>query len=337
MPAMVKQISVDTALNLYECCKYLGIQKYINFCKEYIARHMQQICMSDFFLDLDKSTLKDLLKFEAFNATEIEMFNACVLWAKRNCIKLSVQNSQVTDLRKSLVFSKWVSSKKIKKTDLIFFIRLPFMHLDEFSEGPAKSGMFNKSEIKFLEDYISGANESDERDKFVSKFVSKERGLHNSHSISFSHELNFVKVSSSKTHHPNIFNSEFEFETTFNIMLEKFFFCGIFSPIQQANVSLFHDSSVIFEKKNMKFYDVHLKNMKPYQYIIFPIPQNIVAGKKHVLKLMVTTTHSGKHTKMIQPTEFEVKYMKPTFQDDVIIKFAIKKKSDFKIFQMFVY
>lgn len=80
---------------------FSGNQTLTEYCEEKIRRAANEAFASDAFRRCDKETLKHILKMN-LPCESIDVFNACIDWAKHACIQNGLDENQVINLRNQL-------------------------------------------------------------------------------------------------------------------------------------------------------------------------------------------------------------------------------------------
>ena len=101
-------------------------------CWEVIDAQAEEALNSDEFTDIDFSTLESLLLRETLNAQEVSVFNAACRWAEAECNRRDLQPTS--------------ENKRLVLGDALNHIRIPSMTLEDFANGPARSGLLTSKE-----------------------------------------------------------------------------------------------------------------------------------------------------------------------------------------------
>lgn len=123
------------------------------------------------FLQLDLKLIEMIVKRDTLKLREMDLFNACLDWAREVCKKQSGGTSSrgrlSARLRGSKIFactSAAVDSKddadNIRRVmePILREIRFPLMRLEDFAIGPFSSGIFSNDEVNEILNVILGKN-----------------------------------------------------------------------------------------------------------------------------------------------------------------------------------
>lgn len=131
-------ISLTTPMNV--CWIYLFAIMYdiaaLRFeCEQQISKNSKQIFQSDEFFRCNHKVLLRILKIDMLNCTEMDVFNACIEWARANCKQKNLDHEKTENLRAAL-------------GDAIYQIRFSSMHAKEFAAlHKSLSDFFTADEI----------------------------------------------------------------------------------------------------------------------------------------------------------------------------------------------
>ncbi|XP_067145122.1 BTB/POZ domain-containing protein 3-like [Centruroides vittatus] len=95
---------------------------------------------SDDFLTITPNSLKDIVQHDNLNISEIELFQAIMRWTWFQCERLSEQQQREMDEVTSH------STLRDLTDDLLPYVRFLAMSPEEFTNGPAKSGILTSDE-----------------------------------------------------------------------------------------------------------------------------------------------------------------------------------------------
>ena len=108
-----------------------------------IQRNAYLVFQSESFKNISTKSLQMILQLDELNATEIDVFKACVEWAKAECQRKNLGNT-AGNLRSVLELS-------------LPLIRFPTMSLDEFSQVVVGSGILSDTESLRLFKYLTSS------------------------------------------------------------------------------------------------------------------------------------------------------------------------------------
>ena len=111
-------------------------------CLQKIQQQTQEVFASESFIHSSNEVLKTVLQSDILNVTEIQVFNACIHWAKVKCRTQGIMES----------------SENIKTAldDLIYLIRFPTMTQDQFAHCDLPLEILGESEILMMFRYFDG-------------------------------------------------------------------------------------------------------------------------------------------------------------------------------------
>ncbi|XP_053970654.1 BTB/POZ domain-containing protein 1-like isoform X2 [Hylaeus anthracinus] len=109
-------------------------------CLDTIDRFTTEALNADGFTDIDIDTLKIVLERDTLRVTELKIFQAVLRWSEAEC---SRHQLPVTPENQRLVLGTAFS-----------LVRFPLMSKEEFTAGPAQSGLLNYSEVLSLFSYF---------------------------------------------------------------------------------------------------------------------------------------------------------------------------------------
>lgn len=89
-------------------------------CEQTISKDTKQIFCSDEFFWCNHAVLVRILKIDTLNCPEIDVFNACIEWARANCKQKNLDDRKSDNLRAAL-------------GDAIYQIRFASMHAKQFA------------------------------------------------------------------------------------------------------------------------------------------------------------------------------------------------------------
>lgn len=94
---------VKDACLVYRLALLHDIKDLIEQCIQYISENTMEVFKSDGFLvNCNRDMLVEILKLDSLNCKETVTFDACILWAKANCISKNVIAKNMENLRAEL-------------------------------------------------------------------------------------------------------------------------------------------------------------------------------------------------------------------------------------------
>lgn len=180
--------NVFTVLDQVHRLAVVALEKRI---VDLIQGQTAEILQSDTFVDIQRTYLQFLLSQPKLAATEMELLDGCVRWARAECKRNGVDDPQPFELQTVL-------------GDLIYMINIFTFSLQQFCEGPLQTCLFSGEEIKwFLSDLplAKPCNDSE----FVYKFTQCPRLDSGFHRIDFdSGGLGGYRYCHSYVHRPKV-------------------------------------------------------------------------------------------------------------------------------------
>lgn len=104
-----------------------------DLCLDAIDKHTINALQSEYFLDIDITTLKMVLSRDTLRVREDLLFTAVLKWTEAECIR---RNLEINCENKRLVLA-----------DALYLLRFPLMNIDEFASNAAQSGLLTDKEI----------------------------------------------------------------------------------------------------------------------------------------------------------------------------------------------
>lgn len=86
-------------------------------CAQFITDNTEAVINTKEFLDCDTDTLKGILQIDELSCKETTVFNACIKWAKTNCLSNGL-DSELSNLRSQLA-SCFHNSQYVLKLPLV--------------------------------------------------------------------------------------------------------------------------------------------------------------------------------------------------------------------------
>ena len=144
--------------------------------KNTIMKKTRDALKSDCFREISHSTLCAILEFDSFSVEEIDIFNACLDWAKTECDRQDLHMYTSTENMRNVLGGA------------LYLIRIPTIPSDDFENIVVKSGVLRQEEVDSIYEYHT-SNENDDDVKEVAKFSTVKRrtasAVHDSSPISF--------------------------------------------------------------------------------------------------------------------------------------------------------
>lgn len=149
---LLEMVGIDKLVWCYRLSVLYQISRLQQFCEEQISMHITKVFKSAEFLECDCKILELILKLDQLTCKEVEVFEACISWAraacKSNCIDLHSLAAGATHLREAL-------------GDAVFQIRFCTMSVEEFASlHKLYAGFFSTDESNEIIYGIGKVNDS---------------------------------------------------------------------------------------------------------------------------------------------------------------------------------
>ncbi|XP_012146642.1 BTB/POZ domain-containing protein 1 isoform X2 [Megachile rotundata] len=133
-------LTSDNAFLLLTQARLFDEPQLAAVCLDTIDRFTTEALNADGFTDIDIDTLKIVLERDTLRVRESKIFQAVVRWSEAECIRHQLP---VTPENQRLVLGSAFS-----------LVRFPLMSKEEFTAGPAQSGLLTNSEVLSLFSYF---------------------------------------------------------------------------------------------------------------------------------------------------------------------------------------
>lgn len=134
MDFIIKKLIPNNFCEAFRLSLKYNLKKLNEKCVEKIMRATKVIITADDFLKCNQNLLKQILKINKFNCSELEVFNACIVWAREKCTQNGFDDCNVRNLREVL-------------GDAIYQIRFTSFYVGEFATiHKSLSGFFTPDE-----------------------------------------------------------------------------------------------------------------------------------------------------------------------------------------------
>ena len=232
---LIKWISTskENVFDVFEKVEKFKIEKLDSFILEMIQTNTCNLLDYDSFLNIRKSTLKFLLSQPKLNISELELFNACLRWARAQCGRNEIAEPRPDELREAF-------------GDLLYLIRIFSFTTKSFICNFCKSGIFTSDEV--VKVLLHLESNQDSTDDFIAKFNPNNRLFCGAKWVKFFTEV--CHGGSLETARDFISRSHFSFEDVVNLQgfaIEKkdCRYCEIKDLIVKQ------DSKILFSRKEI--------------------------------------------------------------------------------------
>lgn len=131
---LLDMVGIDKLTWCYRLAVLYQILRLQKFCEEQVSVHIINVFKTADFLECDRDILCRILKLNSLNCKEIEVFEACIAWARAACKTKSADVPKAANLREVL-------------GDAVFQIRFCAMTVEEFASlHKLYAGFFSTNE-----------------------------------------------------------------------------------------------------------------------------------------------------------------------------------------------
>lgn len=95
-------ITTENILWCYQFAIALNNAELKEFCESRIQKHIFNIIKSEKFLHCSRDVVRNILKLDTLDCDEIQLFNACIEWAKASCQKNGLDETNSVNLKNQL-------------------------------------------------------------------------------------------------------------------------------------------------------------------------------------------------------------------------------------------
>lgn len=121
----------------YQLAIMFNSQKLKRFCEKKISFLADMVLKSDVFLQCDRTAVRHILKFDALDCKEVDLFEACIAWAKASCQKNKLDENDSNNSKEQL-------------GDCFHLIRFGAMEdaeIDKILSNEVYAGLFTRDEL----------------------------------------------------------------------------------------------------------------------------------------------------------------------------------------------
>lgn len=86
----------------YQLAIMFNNQKLKDFCEKQISIFTDDVLKSDMFLQCDQKVVSHILKIDSLNYKEVDLFGACISWAKASCERNELDENDPNNLKRQL-------------------------------------------------------------------------------------------------------------------------------------------------------------------------------------------------------------------------------------------
>lgn len=164
MPKCVDFLKDTTTNNdvctIYQLALQFNLDNLKTFCERKISAFAEDVLTTDDFLNCDENVFKSIVQMDSLICDEVNVFDACLEWAKKSCEKKNLDAGKVRNLRAQLKES-------------LFSIHFRRMKFKDFASRNAKYfQLFSPAETRDILQII--ANKDFKSDMFTTKPFSNE-------------------------------------------------------------------------------------------------------------------------------------------------------------------
>lgn len=95
-------LTLDNMCWGYELALLFDLDRLRKFCERKISENTNEIFQSSTFLCCESNLLRKILRFNCFKCDESVVFDGCIAWAKANCIKNGIDETNMMNVRMRL-------------------------------------------------------------------------------------------------------------------------------------------------------------------------------------------------------------------------------------------
>ncbi len=153
---LLDMVGIDKLVWCYRLSVLYQIALLQQFCEEQISMHITKVFKSAGFLECDCKILELILKLDQLTCKEVEVFDACISWAraacKRNCIELQSVAAHLREVLGDAVFQIRFCTMSVEEFASLHKLYAGFFSTDESNEiiygigkvnDSSKPGLFN--------------------------------------------------------------------------------------------------------------------------------------------------------------------------------------------------
>ncbi len=129
-------------------------------CWDLIDLNTADVVASDAFVDVDKTTLAELVKRESLNVEEVDLFKAVFKWSEAECSRKEIEANP--------------KNKRAAIGNTIYQIRFASMTPQEFAQNASQSGILTPEEMVLFYDNIGGVERASEEWNLSKRRVREE-------------------------------------------------------------------------------------------------------------------------------------------------------------------
>jgi len=175
-----ENLTADNALGMYDKSpQLLEEEKYI---LDFLDDHADEIIHQDTFLTVSEKTVIDIVQRDRLQIDEVELFNCVIRWGERQCSNKNIPKDE--------------NLKRILHS-IIPHVRFPLMPIDQFAEITSRcQGLLSPEQQLPVFQYLGA--EPEERDQYLTPFVSTPRVQSIKSSLFWERAHNLFTISSDK-------------------------------------------------------------------------------------------------------------------------------------------
>ena len=147
------KLCADNAAMLLDQSMFFNAETLKKNVLDFIQRQAYKVFLSDSFTGLSHHALKEVLSLEDMNATELDVFKACVRWATTQCEK-QASSEECSDENNPKPAPNGLQLREALG-DNLFLLRFPALSLEEFNEHVAPQELLTEGEGYRIFRYIT--------------------------------------------------------------------------------------------------------------------------------------------------------------------------------------
>lgn len=320
---LMENLSIDNIMEVYESIDRFQKPEMMKTICSFIENNTLLIVEHENFVHIHRNTLNFVLSQSNLNVCEIQLFNACLRWAKAEATNEQNLIASPAQLREAL-------------GDELFLVRIPTMSFKHFLQGPVASGLFDVDEQNQLLKYIGASvKPEDATSDFVARFELNGRNGGESVSLNFDENFKYLPFELKVKDAVNIL----QFKSSDDFLLHGFFFGRVSVPFSVTCVQLVEqDSSQVFFQQQMPYTTIKEEDKNPTCFTsCFPSPLLISANYTYKLTLILELNEIQTNSHEVVREKFTMQYDRKYGKSPISIEFENITRSDLNIYNLNIY
>lgn len=131
-PTFEGKLTLENVCWTYQLAIYLKHERLMKTCESKIRSRIKKVFASDTFKRIDRETLKHILELSDLECDEVDVFNACLSWAKLASIEFGLDENKAQNLR--LILGDCLESIRYSEMEIEEFNTIAEMHKSLFTQ-----------------------------------------------------------------------------------------------------------------------------------------------------------------------------------------------------------